>query len=260
MKNTQKQALGLACVLLFSVTGQVFAAGEAKEEKKDATKVEAKKDAKEEVKKEAKEEAKKDAKEEVKKEAKEEAKKEDTKKEEAKEEVFKDIKGNWAEKLIAESKGYGIANESKEFQPEKAITRGEFAVGLVQGLNLGLGQRQSKDFKDVKDTDWYAADINIATAHEIIFGRGDGNFDPNATITRQEAFSMLARALDKQKADLAVLDQFKDNKEIDSWAKEACALMVEKKVVKGRPEGFAPKAEISRAEAVQLIHQLAGLK
>lgn len=243
MKNTQKQALGLACVLLFSVTGQVFAASEAKEEKKDATKVEAQAS--------KKEEAKKDAKEEVKKEAKEE---------EAKEEVFKDIKGNWAEKLIAESKGYGIANESKDFQPEKAITRGEFAVGLVQGLNLGLGQRQSKDFKDVKDTDWYAADINIATAHEIIFGRGDGNFDPNATITRQEAFSMLARALDKQKADLAVLDQFKDNKEIDSWAKEACALMVEKKVVKGRPEGFAPKAEISRAEAVQLIHQLAGLK
>ena len=238
MKNTQKQALGLACVLLFSVTGQVFAASEAKEEKKDATKVEAQASKKEE------------AKEEIKKEAKEEAK----------EEVFKDIKGNWAEKLIAESKGYGIANESKDFQPEKAITRGEFAVGLVQGLNLGLGQRQSKDFKDVKDTDWYAADINIATAHEIIFGRGDGNFDPNATITRQEAFSMLARALDKQKADLAVLDQFKDNKEIDSWAKEACALMVEKKVVKGRPEGFAPKAEISRAEAVQLIHQLAGLK
>lgn len=252
MKNTQKQALGLACVLLFSVTGQVFAASEAKEEKKDATKVEAQAS--------KKEEAKKDAKEEVKKEAKEEAKKEEAKKEEAKEEVFKDIKGNWAEKLIAESKGYGIANESKDFQPEKAITRGEFAVGLVQGLNLGLGQRQSKDFKDVKDTDWYAADINIATAHEIIFGRGDGNFDPNATITRQEAFSMLARALDKQKADLAVLDQFKDNKEIDSWAKEACALMVEKKVVKGRPEGFAPKAEISRAEAVQLIHQLAGLK
>ena len=253
MKNTQKQALGLAFVLLFSVTGQIFAETEAKEaNKKDATKVEAQAPKKEEV--------KKDAKEEVKKDAKEEAKKEDTKKEEAKEEVFKDIKGNWAEKLIAESKGYGIANESKEFQPEKAITRGEFAVGLVQGLNLGLGQRQSKDFKDVKDTDWYAADINIATAHEIIFGRGDGNFDPNATITRQEAFSMLARALDKQKADLAVLDQFKDNKEIDSWAKEACALMVEKKVVKGRPEGFAPKAEISRAEAVQLIHQLAGLK
>lgn len=247
MKNTQKQALGLACVLLFSVTGQVFAATEAKEDKKDATKVEAQAPKKEEVKEDAKEEVKKDLKEEA-------------KKEEAKEEVFKDIKGNWAEKLIAESKGYGIANESKEFQPEKAITRGEFAVGLVQGLNLGLGQRQSKDFKDVKDTDWYAADINIATAHEIIFGRGDGNFDPNATITRQEAFSMLARALDKQKADLAVLDQFKDNKEIDSWAKEACALMVEKKVVKGRPEGFAPKAEISRAEAVQLIHQLAGLK
>lgn len=253
MKNTQKQALGLAFVLLFSVTGQIFAETEAKEaNKKDATKVEAQAPKKEEV--------KKDAKEEVKKDAKEEAKKEDAKKEEAKEEAFKDIKGNWAEKLIAESKGYGIANESKEFQPEKAITRGEFAVGLVQGLNLGLGQRQSKDFKDVKDTDWYAADINIATAHEIIFGRGDGNFDPNATITRQEAFSMLARALDKQKADLAVLDQFKDNKEIDSWAKEACALMVEKKVVKGRPEGFAPKAEISRAEAVQLIHQVAGLK
>ena len=123
-----------------------------------------------------------------------------------------------------------------------------------------MSQRPGKAFKDVKDSDWYAADIKIATAHEIIFGRGDGNFDPKATITRQEAFSMLARSLNKEKADLAVLNQFKDKKDIAPWAQEACSVMVGKNLVKGRPEGLAPKAEISRAEAVQLIHQVAGVK
>ena len=172
--------------------------------------------------------------------------------------AFTDLEGNWAKDLILQSKGYGIANGSGTFQPGKAITRGEFAVGLVQGLNLS--QRPGKAFKDVKDSDWYAADIKIATAHEIIFGRGDGNFDPKATITRQEAFSMLARSLNKEKADLAVLDQFKDKKDIAPWAQEACSVMVGKNLVKGRPEGLAPKAEISRAEAVQLIHQVAGAK
>ena len=173
---------------------------------------------------------------------------------------FTDIESSWAKALIRQTNGYGIANKSQEFKPNQPITRGEFAVGLVEGLHLSKRQNPAEKFADVKDTDWYASAVKIATDQQVIFGRGNGKFDPNASITRQEAFSMLARTLAKEKANPAVLDQFQDKKDIDSWARESSALMVQKNLVKGRPGGFAPKAQISRAEAVQLIHQVAGAK
>ena len=71
----------------------------------------------------------------------------------------------------------------------------EFAVGLVRGLNLKSEKESPSSFKDVRGSEWYGKAISIATAQGIIKGRGDGNFDPNANITRQEAMSMLARAL-----------------------------------------------------------------
>ena len=173
---------------------------------------------------------------------------------------FTDIQGHWAEALLQKTKGYGIANGSKTFAPNKAITRGEFAVGLVHGLDLKLEKESPVSFKDVKGSEWYGKEISIATAQGIIKGRGDGNFDPNANITRQEAMAMLARALPEAKANEGSLKQFKDLNQLAAWAKPSAALMVEKGIVKGRPEGLAPLAKINRAEGVQMIDRLAGVK
>lgn len=173
---------------------------------------------------------------------------------------FTDIQGHWAEALIQKTKGYGIANGSKAFTPNKDITRGEFAVGLVRGLNLKSEKESPSSFKDVRGSEWYGKAISIATAQGIIKGRGDGNFDPNANITRQEAMSMLARALPQAKGNEESLKQFKDINQIADWAKPSAALMVEKGIVKGRPEGLAPLSNINRAEGVQMINRLAGVK
>ena len=71
---------------------------------------------------------------------------------------------------------------------------------------------------------------------------------------------MLARALPEAKANEGSLKQFKDLNQLAAWAKPSAALMVEKGIVKGRPEGLAPLAKINRAEGVQMIDRLAGVK
>ncbi len=174
-------------------------------------------------------------------------------------EGFSDISGNWAEELIKSTKGYGIANNSSEFKPAKPITRAEFAVGLVNGLNL---QNKTSDikFSDIKDSDWYYSQVMIAASNGIVKGVGDGTFNPNATITREEAFTMLARTLNSESNDLKVLDKYTDSSNISDWARDSVALLLNKDIIKGRPEGLAPKAEISRAETVQLVNKLSGAK
>ena len=72
--------------------------------------------------------------------------------------------------------------------------------------------------------------------------------------------SMLARALPQAKGNEESLKQFRDINQIADWAKPSAALMVEKGIVKGRPEGLAPLSNINRAEGVQMINRLAGVK
>ena len=174
-------------------------------------------------------------------------------------ESFSDISGNWAQDLIKLTNGYGIANNSSKFEPTKPITRAEFAVGLVNGLKLEDKSSGIK-FSDINNNEWYYKQVVIAASNDIVKGVGDGSYNPNATITREEAFTMLARTLKSDNNDLKVLDKYLDSSNISDWAKDSVALLLNKDIIKGRPEGLAPKAEISRAEAVQLINKLTEAK
>ncbi|MCD1146809.1 S-layer homology domain-containing protein [Peptoniphilus sp. KCTC 25270] len=174
--------------------------------------------------------------------------------------AFTDIQGNWAETIIQNTKGFGIANQSKEFKPFQAITRGEFAVGLVNGLKLQKGSKHLS-FPDVNGGDWYAGQVQIAASLGIINGRDDGKFDPNANIQREEAMAMIHRTLKLQGKGQTIqlsevsnlLNQFKDGGSVSPWARENVAFSIKNKLIQGRPEGIVPKDTIRRAEAVQII-------
>lgn len=179
---------------------------------------------------------------------------------------FTDLEKSWAKDLILESKGYGIANGAKKFKPDKAITRGEFAVGLVNGLGLQKGPKEVS-FGDVKDG-WYKDAVAIAASNGIIEGMGDGTFAPDKTIKREQAMAMIERALavkgiksgltEKQVEEY--LAKFPDGKEVSKWARAAAAFNIEKKIIQGRPAGIIPKGEITRAEAVKVIYVTATVK
>lgn len=97
-----------------------------------------------------------------------------------------------------------------------------------------------------QDVDEYS--VNFAYAYGIVQGRGDGIFDPDAPITREEAAVMLyntylayANHAEEDIPELN-LEQFEDQDEISPWARQAVSTMVAWDVMAGMSETeFGPK-------------------
>lgn len=78
--------------------------------------------------------------------------------------------------------------------PEETVTRAEFTVMLVKGLNM-TGAEFSHVFSDVDTADSYASFVNIAAGLGIIAGNGRGEFYPKEAITLSAALKMTVSAL-----------------------------------------------------------------
>ena len=91
--------------------------------------------------------------------------------------------------------------------------------------------------------------VNFAYTYGIVQGRGDGIFDPDAPITREEAAVMLyntylayANHAEEDIPDLN-LEQFEDRDEISPWARQAVSTMATWNVMSGMSETeFGPKS------------------
>ena len=86
---------------------------------------------------------------------------------------------------------------------------------------------------------------------------GSGNqLMPNNEITRQEAFSLLARIFGITNGGESALEGFADKDEVASWAKGALAAMVEAGYVSGNDGKLNPNDNITRAEFAQLLSNI----
>ncbi|MFD0713296.1 serine hydrolase [Paenibacillus sp. GCM10027626] len=83
--------------------------------------------------------------------------------------------------------------DSPEFRPEQQISRGQF-VGLLMRLGRAPLSAEPTAFADTADSP-YAAEIAAALEAGIVSGTPSGKFEPERTITRQEAALIMARAL-----------------------------------------------------------------
>ena len=110
--------------------------------------------------------------------------------------------------------GVMVGNDDGSFAPERVVTRAEMAVILTRilyGNNMNVDQFKGLNtFTDVPD--WAEGYVNLCASLDIIAGRGNGIFDPDATVTTAEAALMLSRAL----------GYFKNNAEFgNDWALSA---------------------------------------
>jgi hypothetical protein len=125
------------------------------------------------------------------------------------------------------------------FEPDRNITRAEFAALVVRSLGLGQGS-YSGTFTDVRSDDWFAGVVGAAVEAKIIDGYEDGTFRPNASITREELAAMVVRALNYAgvKTELtadqqsAMLAKFKDSGSI-VWAHKEIATAIYQGIVDG---------------------------
>ncbi|MBR2566026.1 MAG: S-layer homology domain-containing protein [Paenibacillus sp.] len=178
---------------------------------------------------------------------------------------FTDAANHWSKTAVNDMGSRMILSgvSDSTFEPDRSITRAEFAAVVVRALGLKPGEG-SNSFRDVNETDWYADVVKTASDYGLIAGYEDGTFRPQEQITRQEAMTLIARAmnvtgLDKQVPANAVqqLSSFTDALQIADWAKEAAAASIHTGLVTGRGSNtIAPLQSITRAETATILSRL----
>ncbi|WP_426451692.1 S-layer homology domain-containing protein [Paenibacillus sp. S-38] len=178
---------------------------------------------------------------------------------------FSDVSGHWAQnniellanKLVVD----GVTDTS--FEPERSITRAEFAALVVRSLGL-TPMTGSSSFSDVESSDWFSSTVNSAVYAKIIDGYEDGTFRPNATINREELAAMVVRALNYAGAKPAVtaseqstlLAKFSDSDEI-VWAEAEVATAIKSGIVDGLTDDtLGARDTATRAQAATMLKRL----
>lgn len=154
---------------------------------------------------------------------------------------------------------------SNTFSPNRNVKRSEFADIVVLGLGLMRQDVPQNIFPDVADSAWYRASVAIANEFGIVRGYNDGSFYGNREMTREQGFSMIARAYrlidsgaalsDEQAA--AALAGYKDASGVSAWAKADVAQLIAAEIIQGNgPAVLSPKAPMTRAEVTALIARM----
>ena len=145
------------------------------------------------------------------------------------------------------------------FDPTGIMTRGDFTLMLVRAY--GLTASGSASFDDVPPDSYYADAIRVAALLGIA-GGSDGNYNPKTPITRQDAMVMICNTLKVSGRTLtnglaADFSVYRDEREIDAYAREAMGSLVQMGVVEGVGNGYLqPRRLLNRAEAAKLLHSI----
>ena len=175
--------------------------------------------------------------------------------------TFSDVKNHANKAAIEALASRGIINGMGQgtFMPNKTMTRAEFAAIVTRAL--GLTAKDTKVFSDVPSSKWYAGYIGTANSSGIVNGVGNGKFNPEGTITRQEAAAMVARAAKRCGLDTEmdagatkdVLAQFGDYRSVASWAKESLAFCYYTNILDQSALKIEPTKAILRCEIAQML-------
>ncbi|MEK4660623.1 S-layer homology domain-containing protein [Priestia sp. FSL H7-0729] len=178
---------------------------------------------------------------------------------------FTDVANHWSNTAVNDMGSRMIVSgvSDSTFEPDRSVTRAEFAAIVVRALGLKPADG-SNIFPDVNETDWYAGFVKTTTDYGLISGYKDGTFRPHEQITRQEAMTLIARAmkvtgLDSQVPANAVqqLSSFADSVQVAEWAKEAVAASIHTGILTGRDSNtIAPLQSITRAETATILRRL----
>ncbi|MDL2300187.1 S-layer homology domain-containing protein [Clostridiaceae bacterium OttesenSCG-928-D20] len=149
-----------------------------------------------------------------------------------------------------------VGTDEHSFSPEQRLSRAMMAQLLFN--YEGKPQTASqKSFSDVKPGAWYYDAVIWAAETGVAIGFGDGSFNPNEIITREQMAVMLYNYCSYKKITLptSITGTFADEDEISPWAKRAVLAMYSAKILSGRDDNkFDPKGFASRAEVAQMMH------
>ncbi|MFR5421280.1 MAG: S-layer homology domain-containing protein [Oscillospiraceae bacterium] len=133
---------------------------------------------------------------------------------------------DWSHEGIdyAVSHGLFVGTSDTTFSPASAMTRA-MLVSVLWRMEGEPAHTDRNPFTDV-GREWYTDGVLWAAEHDIVAGIGDGRFDPDGDVTREQIAAILCRyTLWKgrsadARADLRV---FPDARDVSGWAYDSLA-------------------------------------
>ncbi len=179
---------------------------------------------------------------------------------------FADVASHWAKDAVNDMGSRLVVTgvDGKNYEPDRDITRAEFATIMVRALGLEAGVGDN-GFSDVKTSDWYCGYIETAVSYGLITGYSDGTFRPNDKITREQAMTIIARAMGitELEATLTASEQndllagYTDSSSASDYALSGIAACIDTAVVNGRTATtICPQNNITRAEVAAIVQRL----
>ena len=175
---------------------------------------------------------------------------------------FKDFDRNaWYADAVSAAVDNGLlyGKSSTIIDPNGDMTRAEMAAII----NRSFGCYKTADisqYKDVSKSKWYYKDVALAVQMGTYNGRSNSSMAPDAPISRQEAMTVVARALELDYDAYAKTDltAFSDRGKISDWALPYVRAMVGADYIHGRGKVLAPLDNITRAEFAQIFYNIIG--
>ena len=175
---------------------------------------------------------------------------------------FRDFdRSAWYAEAVSAAVDNGLlyGKSSTIIDPNGDMTRAEMAAII----NRSFGCYKTADisqYKDVSKSKWYYKDVALAVQMGTYNGRSSSAMAPDAPISRQEAMTVVARALelDYDSYSKTDLSAFSDRSEISNWALPYVRAMVGADYIHGRGKVLAPQDNITRAEFAQIFYNIIG--
>ena len=178
--------------------------------------------------------------------------------------TFADVQNHENQKAIEELASRGIISgrSADKFDPNATMTRAEFAAIVVNALGLELEKVDT--FTDVDTNKWYTGFVGTAYRYGIVKGTSATTFNPNGTITKQEAATMVVNAAKLCGMDTEmtlaeaqnILSQFPDYVQSSGWARTFLGFCYDQDILSQDDMTLEPKRNVKRCEIAEMLYRM----
>ena len=168
---------------------------------------------------------------------------------------------NWAKDSVEKASKLNFISQQLQVKLNSNITREEFCEILIklyeEKTGFSISINANNPFIDTKN-EFVLKAYNLG----IVSGKSKNKFEPNQYITREESSVILSNLIKKMEYIInEVYFEYKDEKQISSWAKESVQIVSNAGIMTGDTKGnFNPKNNYKIVEAISTIMRLYNLK
>ena len=157
--------------------------------------------------------------------------------------------------LEAYQRGLLVGTGYKTFSPEMPMTRAMF-MATIYRMEGEPPVTKDDYFVDVYEGKWYSDAINWAAEVGIVVGVGNGRFNPEESIKREEVAAILYDYTwlhDGNIYDRVDLYKYGDGYKTDFWAFEDMSWAVANGLIVGTGKGLEPRSTATRAQIASIL-------